>query len=289
MKLRWFQTHQPDFWRRVKRVMSLSDYLTFRLTGRLAGDASTAALLGLLDVPNLSWWPVALKAAGLTPEQLSAPYRTGSTIGEITAEGSALLGAPAGAKFVAGGLDHYIAALGAGVGQLALVSISLGTVLACLACSETYHPQANCILGPAKRAGEYYQLAFDENGASMLEWYRNTFAPDASFAELSEQAGNVPSSCDGLVFDNKNFHGAKPSHTPGHRARAIMESTARTAKELIALLCGNQAVGRVVATGGGAQSDVWLGILSDLCGVQFLPAPCKEAAVRGAAMLAAGA
>ena len=42
-KWRWLQQHQPDVWRRATRVMTLSDYFTFSLTGEPAGDASTAA------------------------------------------------------------------------------------------------------------------------------------------------------------------------------------------------------------------------------------------------------
>ncbi|MBN1554078.1 MAG: FGGY-family carbohydrate kinase [Phycisphaerae bacterium] len=328
MKLRWFQTRQPELWRRVRRVMTISDYLTFRLTGRRVGDAGTAALLGLLNLPELDWWDAAVRAAGLTREQLSIPLPPGTRVGETTKEGVERFGLPAGANVTVGSLDHHVAALGAGVGSVAEVSISLGTVLACLARRSNYAPKPDCIMGPAVQAGHYYQLAFDENGAAVLEWYRNTFAPEKSFEELSDLAGKVSPGCEGLFFDSDlyqgcrgsrsaakqprstnrvvaslrsanhgtlkpipdrpGFRGVAPSYTHGHFVRAILESTAGTTNQLIESLCGDTKPAVVVAAGGGAKSEVWLEILARTTGVKFLPAPCSEAAVRGAAMLAAG-
>lgn len=320
-KLRWFQTHQPDLWRRTGRVMSISDYLTFCLTGRYVGDAGTAALLGLLDLPELDWWDAALQAAGVTREQFSTPHRPGTNVGKIMDQGSKLLGVPAGATFTVGSLDHHIAALGAGIGHVADISVSLGTVLACLSRFDNYVPKSGCIMGPAVEEGSYYQIAFDDGGASVLEWYRNTFAAGMSFAELSAAAKTVSPGCDGLVYANKQFfngcrgsrspegtkqprlpndvvapsfikdsanHGTQPPYTHGHHVRAIMESVAGTASRLIESLCeATKPPEKAVATGGGAQSDVWLEILTRTTGVKFIPAPCCEAAARGAAMLAA--
>lgn len=289
MKLKWFQQTQPGLWRRARRVMSISDYLTFCLTGQTVGDAGTASLLGLLNLPELDWGDDALQTAGLRREQMSTPLRPGTKIGNVTKKGTEYLGVPPGAGFTIGSLDHHLAALGAGVGQNAPISISLGTVLACLACSSQYAPKTNCIMGPAVEAGRYYQIAFDDNGASMLQWYRDTFAPKADFAELTAAAEIVSPGCDGLVFEDKKFRGETPSHTQGHFVRAIMESTARTARQLMESLCDTtKKPAQAVATGGGAQSELWLSILRDTTGVEFIPAPCLEAAARGAAMLARG-
>jgi xylulokinase len=46
-KLRWFMRHAPHVWTQAARILTVSDYFTFALTGERAGDASTAAFLGL--------------------------------------------------------------------------------------------------------------------------------------------------------------------------------------------------------------------------------------------------
>jgi sugar (pentulose or hexulose) kinase len=62
------------------------------------------------------------------------------------------------------------------------------------------------------------------------------------------------------------FHGftgfkkVSAKHTHGHYVRAILESNAAMLKELMEQLCGKNIPPRIVATGGGAKSDLWLQI-----------------------------
>ena len=44
---------------------------------------------------------------------------------------------------------------------------------------------------------------------------------------------------------------------------------------------------RIVATGGGARSELWLKIKADLLGAEFVTTNCPEPACKGAAMIAA--
>jgi len=44
---------------------------------------------------------------------------------------------------------------------------------------------------------------------------------------------------------------------------------------------------RIVATGGGAKSDLWLQIKADMLNVEFVRTNCLEPATRGAAKTAA--
>ena len=293
-KLRWFQIRRPRLWRRCTRVATISDYLTFALTGRHVGDAGTAALLGLLDVQRSDWWDDALRAVGIEREQFSKPLRPGTPVGEVTADGAALIGLPTGAIFTVGGLDHHLGALGAGLGWGAEVSVSLGTVLACLRRSAEYRPTSGCITGPDTTPGGFYQLAFDANGAGVLEWYRRTHAPELCFAELDALAGEVPAGCDGLTAlpgandypGRAGFRGIRASHGHGHFVRAIMESSADTLGQLIGRLCPAARPRRAVVTGGGAASTLWLRILGEATGIETVAADCDEPACRGAAGLA---
>ena len=38
-KIRWFQANRPEVWSRTSHIMTISDYLTFSLTGKTVGDA----------------------------------------------------------------------------------------------------------------------------------------------------------------------------------------------------------------------------------------------------------
>jgi len=294
-KLRWFQKNQSLVWSRTRRIMTISDYLTFELTNQTLADAGTASLLGLLDLKNCRWWPQALDILGLSAAQLSTPLRPGTRAGKITKNGSQRLGLKTGTPFVLGSLDHHIAAIGAGLGQIADLSESTGTVLACVNFTNRYHPGANFCTGLGINDGEYFQLAFSDNGAASLEWYQKQYAPNLGIDELVKMAESVEIGSDGLIalpmshrFDDlKGFKNTSDSHKEKHFVRAIMESTAASLAQLVDQLCGQNRPEKIVATGGGARSDLWLQIKADLLGTEFITTRCYEPACMGAAILAA--
>ena len=73
VKCRWFARERASVWTRAHRVMTISDYLTYALTGKFNGDAGTASLTGLFELKSRSWWPDALEVFGIRSEQLSNP------------------------------------------------------------------------------------------------------------------------------------------------------------------------------------------------------------------------
>ncbi len=294
-KLLWFQAEEPGVWTRADRFLTISDYLAFSLTGTFQGDAGTASLLGGMDQQTLAWWPEALRAVNLDASRLSTPLRPGTRLGRVTAAGAARLGLPAGIPVAAGSLDHHAASLGAGLGNGADVSESTGTVLACIGLTDTYRPRAGICFLPGLRPGTYAMLAFDNNGAGVLEWYQRTFAPNLTFRELDQLAESVPADCDGLVARPlphlqpglTGFDHRRDAHGPGHYARAIMTATTDKLGELLDRLSPERRPGAAVATGGGAHSPFWLNLKRERLGINIFPAACPEPACRGAALLAA--
>ncbi len=293
-KLSWFRDNHSEIWAGVNRIMSISDYLTFSLTGKTVGDTGTACLLGLYDLPKKQWWIEALKTIGIQASQLSRPLLPGTIVGQISREGAKRLGLETETVFTVGGLDHHIAATGAGLGQIADLSESTGTVLACLNLNKQYQPADNRCIGPGVNGEHYYQLAFNDDGAGVLEWYQKEYVPDLSIEQLIGAAEKVKPGCDGLIahrsanrYDNlSGFENKTKHHTHGHFVRAMMESTAASLAELVEGLCAKEKPVRIVATGGGAKSDLWLRIKADILGVEFVTTNCPEPACKGAAMLA---
>ena len=152
-------------------------------------------------------------------------------------------------------------------------------------------------MGPGTDEGSFYQLAFDGNGASVLEWYQKTYAPSLMLQELDRLAEAVPAGCDGLVAlpsanrypGLEGFTGRSDRHGHGHFARAIMESVANSLLELVKLLFDGQIPEKMVAAGGGAKSALWLQINADLLGTTFITTISPDTACQGAAMIAAKA
>ncbi|MBN1835153.1 MAG: FGGY-family carbohydrate kinase [Spirochaetales bacterium] len=333
-KLAWLRREAPALWKRTRQVMSISDYLTFGLSGQAQGDEATTALLGTWNASRREWWQPALSALGISPDWLSTPRPPGTRVGTTAGPMARRLGLSESAAFAVGSLDHHAAALGAGCGSLAAASESTGTVLACLTEVEEYRPGEGYCVGPSFQPGQHYRLAFDDNGAAALSWYRQRFAAELSLEELAAAARNVPPGCAGLrarpTADRyplgKGFYLAAALGRPpagvralvggaqgagssagagaadgsagreridhslhGWFARAIMESTALSLRELLARIGGGARPDRVVATGGGAQNDAWLQIKADLISATLVGTTSVEPACLGAGIMAATA
>ncbi len=290
-KLAWIRRRQPSLWRRVRRMMTVSDYLVWRLTGRHLGDLGTSGLLGIVDARIGDWWPVALDHLRMD-RNIFTPLSPSGTLAGVTTNAAGSLGFPAGIPFVMGGLDHHMAALGVGVPAKAPVSVSLGTVLACVAVVPQYQPVPDGYCGWGLKGQGCFQLTFCSNGGGNLEWFQRQHAPNLSFLELDALADAVAPGCDGLrALPNagsypglRGFCHAAPQHTTGHYFRALMESSAYS---LATLLRPLGMPSSLVLTGGGARSAVWRRILDEITGADIAVSACEEPACRGAAMTAA--
>ena len=293
-KLKWFQKHQSDVWAHTHRVMTISDYFVFALTGQFVGDAGTASLLGVYDLPHHTWWVDAFSRLAIDPSYFSTPLMPAAAVGTITPQGTALLGLNARIPLAVGSLDHHMAAIGAGAPSIAPTSESTGTVVACLNYITDFAPKPGCCMGPGLDNNTFYQLAFSSNGAGVLEWYRRNFAADMSIADLLLQAQDMPEGADGLValpsadtYSNlTGFRNASSKHAHGHYIRAILESNAATLKQLMEQIRGKSMPSHIVATGGGARGDLWLQIKANMLGTEIITTNCEEPACRGAAMFA---
>lgn len=294
-KLLWFQQHDPSLWARVRRVQTISDYLVAQLTGEFAGDEGTASLLGIWDLRRHDWWDTALDFVGTTRAQLSTPRRPGTVVGRVHPMGASRLGVVPDIPLSVGTLDHYSAALGAGVHSVEQVSVSIGTVVACVGYSDLYCPLPGCCMGPGTQNHAYYRLTFDANGTGSLDWYRQHFAPEADLATLTDFAQSVPEGADGLMARGSaylysglaGFLNRSQKHIHGHFVRALIESTAATVLSLVRRISSDRVPGGIVATGGGANNSFWLQVIADMTGICVYLPTCPEAACLGAGMFAA--
>lgn len=281
-KWRWFEQQAPEVWARTARIMTISDYFTFALTGEHAGDASTAALLGIYDLGEREWWPEALGHFGIERGKLSRPLVPGAPCGKTNAGAAERLGLPAGIPFAVGALDHHAAAIGSGLGNLADLSISTGTVLAALVLVDQVEPINGAYHGPHVDGRGFYRLAFDPDGAGQLEQYQRKHGGGRSIEELLALAAEVTK--------NGRISGASlPADEAqvGAAVRGILERVSVAHRRLVNTVLAGGAVRSIVATGGGARSDLWLQINADTLGVPIVTSSSPERACLGAAAFAA--
>jgi sugar (pentulose or hexulose) kinase len=304
-KLAWVHEHQPEVWAAARHLLDTHAFLAQRLTGQWRTSTASADPLGLYDMQHAAWDTPSLACVGVAPEWLPQALPPSALLGRVTATAAAECGLPVGLPIYAGLGDGQAAALGCGVHQAGLASLSLGTSVISGTFSPTYltHPAFRsmttglpgaCILETVLLGGGY-----------TLHWYLHQFLGERfDQSELERGAAALPPGAQGLLllpywntamgpyWDARASGvvvGWRGVHRAEHLYRAILEGIAfelRLQLSQVEAALGSP-LRQVVASGGGTRSALWMQILADCLGLPVERSTAREAASLGAAMLAA--
>jgi xylulokinase len=304
-KLVWVRDHEPDVWRRVRHVLLPKDYVRLRLSGDHATDKADGAGTILFDLAARDWSDEVLAALRIERSWMP-PTREGPEVtGIVSSVAAEATGLRAGTPIVAGGGDQSANAVGVGVVAPGETALSLGTSGVVFAATDRplYEPQgvvhAFCHAVP----GRWHMMSVMLSAAGSLRWFRDTVAPDASFADLVASAMDVPAGSDGLFFlpylsgersphpdplARGAFVGLTLGHDRRHMARAVLEGVAFGLRDGLDLMIetGMPAPSQIRASGGGMASPLWRQILADVLGADIATVETTEGAAYGAGLLA---
>lgn len=126
-KYLWIKENHPQSIADMSTWVSCSDYILYRLTGKLVTDYTQASRTMLFDQKELCWSERMLEMAGIRVDQLPQIQCGGTIAGEITEKASSETGLPSGLPCVLGGHDHLCAALAAGAIHPGIAIDSMGT------------------------------------------------------------------------------------------------------------------------------------------------------------------
>jgi xylulokinase len=283
-KLLWLRAELPWAFKRVRRIFNPQDYLVYRLTGSHVLDHHTASRLGgLLDVRRLEWRESVTASLGLPADALPDLRRPGDLAGTVTAAAAAETGFAAGTPVVTGFGDTLAALVGTGVVHRAEVLLYYGTTATADVCTcdiETYLSDPTLLAVGAPYAEVAYALL-----GPALHWAARGFGGGAvvpSLSELDEAAQALGAQAD-APFVLPFFMERPPSGAPMRRPsivgldigqgrtelhRALLESFGYVIRSgLEGLGFDSVEMSRFVAGGGGAASEAWRQIVSDVLGV----------------------
>ncbi|MGH7435455.1 MAG: xylulokinase [Polyangiaceae bacterium] len=307
-KLAWLREAEPDVYARLARACVPHDWITLRLTGRLAtdrGDASGTGwwsphdgryrhdLLALVD-RNRDWTQALPEVLG--PLEVA---------GEVTRSAAEDLGwtLATGAVVAAGTGDNMGAALGIGLAQGDVV-VSLGTSGTVFARSAAPTADASGAVGGfADATGAFLPLACTLNATKVTDTFARLLglSRDAfDAAALAEPAGAgglvlVPY-LDGERTPNRpratgTLAGLRSGTRPAQMARAAFEGVVCGLLEALDALsvAGVETAGRLWLVGGGARSAAYRRIVADLAARPVQIPMGDELVARGACLQAAAA
>ncbi|GAA4768695.1 xylulokinase [Microbacterium gilvum] len=296
-KLPWLRRERPGVAHAAHRVVSANGYIVARLSGAIALDDSSASLMQGFDEASSSFPErLAEVAGGLLPEIVPST----AVVGTVGAGAAAATGITEGAAVVAGAIDAVGSALEAGVlapggpliemtgfSSVSMLAVPTGTTVPGFIHARHCVPGTDLLIAAQVTAG------------ATVDWV-NSLDQAADLREDPRLAARPRPSR--LTFATSLAGERTPTWNP--RARGIVDGidlAADGVELMLAALEGNALalagdvdafgahgypVTGVLATGGGARSDLWLQIKADALGVPVHRAERGHGAAQGASYLA---
>lgn len=301
-KIMWVKNNLPVQYAAARHILLMQDYIVYMLTGNAQIDYSLAARTACFDIENKCWSKEILNYCDIDPKLLSAPVPSGTDAGEIKTDIAAELSVNPKLRIISGCHDQIAAMTGAGIFECGEVMDGTGTVecvpvvtdsvpkdFSLFECGFSFAPHIN---------GKYACYALSYAGGATLKWFRDNFS-DKSYAQLDKTVSDTPT--DLLIMPH--FAGAATpymdtgskaamigltfEHTKSDIYKALMEGTAyEIAVNIETLKKYSLVPQKLVATGGGARSAVWLQIKADVLGVPVVSLDIQEIGAAGTAYLA---
>ncbi len=311
-KVAWLAEHEPETYAATAHLLEYTDWLVWRLTGRLALNLCTTTQRWYYNGRDGGWPAGLYSAIGLPGVLDRVPLDVvpvGALAGGLCREAAVALGLLEGTPLFEGGSDAFIGLLGLGVagpGQAGLITGS-SNVLGALTASEVHAPGLFGAYPDALVPGLCVVEAGQVSTGSVLAWFRRVLAPDlppaSAYRVLDAEAARVPPGANGLVALDY-FQGNRSPHTDAlargavwgltlgtSRAelfRAFMEAIAFGTSEILENFAANGlATETIVACGGATRSELFMQIYADVCGHTITTAAVPDAPLLGGAIVAA--
>ncbi|HYY26752.1 MAG TPA: xylulokinase, partial [Chthoniobacterales bacterium] len=279
----WFQKHQPQLFDRAQTLLMPKDYVRLKITGEIGTDASDASATGLFDVRNRAWSNDLIERLNLPRSIFPKINESTDPVGVVTKQAAAELGIKAGIPVTVGSADQPAQAVGNGLINPPLGSVTVGTG------GQVFIPLHEPILDSKLRLHTFchaprerwYLLGAMLSAGMALRWFRSILGNDRfSYAELDRIANEVEPGSGGLTFlpyivgerspimdprARGGFVGLTLGHRPAHLARALLEGVAFALRQIIETMeeCG-ASLPKLVASGNGLGSPVWRQMLADI-------------------------
>ena len=304
-KLAWLRDHDPAAYRATACVLMPKDYVNLRLTGEKAMDTGDASCSFLMDAKTRTWSAEMIARLGLDSSKLPPIRNPLEILGYVNAAAAQETGLLEGTPVLVGGADYPVALLGSGACRPGLASDVTGTscILTLIADKPLIDPE---VCNVATIDGHWGPFVLLETGGDAMRWARRAFHENSlSYDQITAKAALAPAGSDGLFFlpflsgerlgQHRNaraqFFGLGAAHGLNHLHRAVMEGVAFAAARHLRIMekAAGQKLQRVIASGGGAKSDLWLRIKASIYGTPIVFPVEPECGVIGCAAMAATA
>ncbi|MBQ2866259.1 MAG: hypothetical protein IJE90_07085 [Clostridia bacterium] len=314
-KIMWIKKHLPRQYERTDKFLMLHDFVVWKLSGVIGGEKSVYACSGYLDIRRQEYCRKFLDIASIDINKLPPLSDAEQIMGELVPEFAAAIGVK-DALVINGMLDQCASAIGCGNITPGTVCETTGTVLAIAATLPGFEPESfpsPVIVLPHGLKGRYLALPYCPTAGILLKWYKDNFL--LSDLEKCRNSGKdiytlineeiekrgapitdliVLPHFNGYLSPVSNpdavgvMYGLKLDTDRFQVAHAVMEGIAFLLRENLELLeRSGIKTESVISLGGGAKSELWLHLKSDICHTEFVTMANEESTSLGCALGAA--
>jgi xylulokinase len=302
--LMWIRDNEPENYNNAHKAVLPKDYIRYRMCGELATDVTDASSTLAFDTTKRDWAFDIIEKIGINPGLFPEHGEAYQIAGSVTRECAENTGLSYDTPLVYGGGDSLMHSVGNGIIKPGIISANIGTAgqLSSAVNNPVYDRKFRTNTFCHAKDDLWIIFGGHLNGGIVLKWLRNNYFPQFSYKEFDSIAEEVPSGSEGALFlpylsgertpyqdpfAKGIFFGMTLRHSYKHMIRAVMEGvifSLRLSLEIFKEL--NIPVERVIASGGGANSSIWLQMQADIFNTEIYTVSGKEEACTGAAIVA---
>ncbi len=299
-KLMWLSRELGG--KRLKGFMTPVGYLVMRLTGQGVMDYTNASYTMAFDAGRRDYWWDIVEECGLDPSVMPPLVSSTDVVGVVTEP-----------HLASRGYSKAEVLAGAGDQEAAFYASGLREKGACLDITGSAEPVCVLTTDPVYHPRGVLEVHLTVDGVGWLlenpgvtsgyafRWFTRTILGLEDYGVCDGLASEAPPGSRGLIFvpclsgsivpewdehARGTFVGLSAMHSRGDMIRAIIEGTAYVLRNTVdAAGEAGVVVDRLVCTGGGSRSDVWMQVKADVTGLEAQRLADTDATSYGAALL----
>jgi autoinducer-2 kinase len=314
-RIRWLKKNRPGTYKKLAMMTMLSDWVTYKLSGRFVTEPSVASSSGMFDLKGRTWSAELADLAGLDLTKLPPVLEPSKLAGTVTAKASEETGLLENTPVITGAGDTQGGYIGSGVIRPGDAGLVAGTFWVPAVISDKPLLDERRLIRTNCHAvrGQWIIESTSFFTGLVIRWFRDAFyrqdlekTEKDIYARMSRDAERVPPGCHGMqvifsdIANNSRWIHAAPAFlnfdvvdperfNRGTFFRAILENTAYQSYgefKNISNVFGSWPE-EIKFSGGGSNSRLVCQILSDTLDTPVRVPVVREATALGTAAVAA--
>lgn len=191
-KLLGLRKRQPEIYKKIFKITSMSDWIGYLFTGNLRMEHSQACETQVFDIGRQEWSRELCSVFGIEPDILPALVTAGKNLGHVNASVCQELGISADVVFVVGGADTQMAVKGMDAKQKDVVIVSGTTSPIVTIVPYKFYDERQRCWTDSYIDGKSYQIETNA-GVTGLNYQRmkSFLFPDVTYEKIEEELQKI--------------------------------------------------------------------------------------------------